>query len=497
MRAYIDAKVRRQSYLFGAAAVSLMLIWVNMVPLHQGATEAATKAWEYLRSWKTYTEYQKTFSSVSNTRAKTRNQVRDLEVQIQEGRKRELSTEETKQLDALRERLKEFQPTATDLRKRYSDATTHRRRLSSKAGSKYDKLLAALDAIKVPFKISEFELPLSYRYAALAWQWFAVLGAAYLLYSRRKVLAFHAQIVRLLKPGSGSILNPATDPPAEAPFWLAPLPTRDGAHVTCDELRRWLRVGGQQTCAMAVCWGVALWFYYYAASTQAAVIIMRSARGGYEVLLSLLWAGAVGAMVCLVIAWFWPFCVEEWSDAPRPLESASRRTVLRLLLVTGIVVPMAMVGVGGIRLPRGPRQPRFRKLKRWTRATWPSGFYLNPKSRILHYLDTRHRIRGLTNRSKGHLVPYSFESEVTMERTPRVNVATFSYAYEAEALRELAAQNLQNAIELLFRAVTQDVAVGRRGHKRSLRLYDLLAGLIVRAGSADKIERLRQLLADD
>jgi hypothetical protein len=95
------------------------------------------------------------------------------------------------------------------------------------------------------------------------------------------------------------------------------------------------------------------------------------------------------------------------------------------------------------------------------------------------------------------LVPYSFESEVTMERTPRVNVATFSYAYEAEALRELAAQNLQNAIELLFRAVTQDVAVGRRGHKRSLRLYDLLAGLIVRAGSADKIERLRQLLADD
>jgi hypothetical protein len=359
MRAHIDAKVRRQSYLFGAAALSLVLIWVNMLPLHEGATEATAKAWEYLRSWKTYADYRKTFINVSKTRENTKTEVYDLEFQRQQLKELspELSTEASNKIEALRERLKEVQPRATDLRERYGNAVTERMRLSSKAGMQYDKLLAALDAIKVPFKISDFELPLSHRYAALAWQWLAVIGAAYMLYSRRKALAFHGHIVRLRKLGPGPFSNSADDPPPEVPFWLAPLPTSDSVHVTRDELRLWLRVERQQTCAMIICWAAILWLYYYAATTQAAVIIMRSARSGYDILLGLLWAGAVSTMLCLVIAWFWPFRVEEWSEAPRLIESASRRRVLRLVLLAGIVAPVATAGIGSLILPWHPRRP--------------------------------------------------------------------------------------------------------------------------------------------
>src|SRR4051812_44130712 len=81
LRGEVDAKVRRQSYLFSAVAVSLLVIWINMLPLHQTATEAASKAWAYLGSWRTYAEYQQELERVAQARVSARNQIHALETQ--------------------------------------------------------------------------------------------------------------------------------------------------------------------------------------------------------------------------------------------------------------------------------------------------------------------------------------------------------------------------------------------------------------------------------
>lgn len=494
-------KLRRQSYIFTIASLSLILFWVNMLPLHHAATEAASKGWTYLRSRREYEQSKETFRRARKTLASTGQEIQSFEenrrmekIQSFEEKRRVENEAPTSEEKAM---LTELMMRNEQNKKSYYNVEEDRRRLSRKAGIAYDKLLAALDAIKVPFKASDFEMPLNYPYAALLWQWLLVGGAAYLLLSRRKALAMYAHILGRAQSHCPSG-NPVEDCLIEAPFWLAPLPTRDGTRIGHHELRFLLGMGGRHTFAIAVCWGAALLLYSYVASTQAAVIIARSVRGGYELFLASVWATAVGAILCLAIAWFWPFRVEEYSKILPVLESSSRRKALVLLLFSGIAAPASLMWIGRLVLPSSSRRPRFlRRVKQWTRATWPRGFYLNPKSLILHYLDARRRIRGLLNHSKPNLVPYSFGSEVTEEPAPRVNVATFSYAYEAEALRELGAQNPLGAINLLFRAVDQDKILGEKGHKRSIRLYDLLAGLIVRFGSTEQMKHFQHLLVAD
>lgn len=500
MRAFIDARVRRQSYIFGAASASLVLIGFSILALHQQASTAAAIAWKYLHSRQRYTAYRTTFDDISNSRDTQRAKISALEAEREQLGRRELSLNpaELDRLNFIKQQLGAFQSSTAELRHNYSAAFRERTSLASKVGSDYDKLSEALEAVKVPFRISDFELPLSYRYAALAWQWLTVAGAAYLLYSRRFAIAFHAHILRVLKLDPAFAPGDVDDPPVEAPFWLAPLPTRDGISVGHADLRGWLRMSRGHTWTILACWVGTLWFFYYAASTQAAVLIVRSVRGGYELFPSLLWSGAVGAMTCIAVLWFWPFRVEEWPQPPGVPEVAPRRKVLRVILAAGFAAPAAAFLAGLTILPWSRRAPRFfHALKLDTPATWPSGFYLNPKSRIVHFLDKTRRFRYLTNRGKTHLVAYSFAPEATPERLPRVNFSTFSYAYEAAALRELQANNWNGAIELLFRAVTQDVAANQLGRKRSLRLYDLLAGLIVRWGGDHEMNRLRHLLLTD
>jgi hypothetical protein len=259
-------------------------------------------------------------------------------------------------------------------------------------------------------------------------------------------------------------------------------------------LGQWLHIGWRETLVMAILWLLVLSASYHAASAQAAMIIMRSPDEGYDVVGAILCATAAAAISCLAIFWFWPISSEEYPDIRKTPGSASRRRFLLLILAGAAAVSGATVRTGYAWLPSRPARPRFRRVKRWVQTTWPSGFYLNPKSQVLHYVDVRGRARGLTNRGKAQLVRYHLAAGNGTGDTPAVRAAIFSPAYEAEAQRMLKANEPRQAMELLFRALAQDAALADAGRQPSVRLYDFLAVVIVHFGNDDDMNRLQKIV---
>jgi hypothetical protein len=140
-----------------------------------------------------------------------------------------------------------------------------------------------------------------------------------------------------------------------------------------------------------------------------------------------------------------------------------------------------------------PSKPYFKKDKKddFTKTTRSTGFYINKKSNIVHYVANDKKIRYAGNRVKQGLQAYTFprldDGWIHDPSQPHVNFMTSSLAFEQQAIMHLNNQNFDAAIQNLFAGVLHDIKNRRSSGtktglkaKTDLRLYDFLAGLSVR-----------------
>lgn len=148
------------------------------------------------------------------------------------------------------------------------------------------------------------------------------------------------------------------------------------------------------------------------------------------------------------------------------------------------------------------RNPRFIKKSRPKPyiTSLSSGFYLNPKSDIAHYIFPNGMIRNVyyINEMRLKSIPIEdFKSLYFNQGLPHLNLSSSSSSFEDAVGRLIREDRIEQALELLRAALIHDVELQRRsGKKPSLRLYDLFAGLSVRYGQLQNLEYLIDLISE-
>lgn len=163
--------------------------------------------------------------------------------------------------------------------------------------------------------------------------------------------------------------------------------------------------------------------------------------------------------------------------------------------------------------PKFRKRPYFRKWKKLRPAPQLApGFYLNPKSQIIHYVPEGKKPHFTAGINASRLQPAdSIEAAVQSlkpnalttdgsrakvfvpARPPRVNKHRSSYSFERAAVSELKQNNVDRACDLLLYAIQYDQLIGTPSP--SFRLYDLLAGVAVRFNKSDCLQRLAAVIA--
>jgi len=237
---------------------------------------------------------------------------------------------------------------------------------------------------------------------------------------------------------------------------------------------------------------------------------------------------------------------ENQSDSGlKPSKAITRRAFLPWLIVGVSGLNASLVSAWGRRYLSKPLPkktgvaPRFRKSGKnlGTAPTLTEGFYLNPKSQVIHYLPEGKKPRFTGKLNANRLQPKdptevaieslntgasTFEiaqpavsispveknaiSKTAISRSgtaapagpPRVNVARASYSFEQAAVSQIKQNNVERGCDLLLYAIQYELRYRAakpflRSHAPSLRLYDLLAGISVRYNKPDYLGRLISL----
>src|SRR5712692_5218687 len=151
--------------------------------------------------------------------------------------------------------------------------------------------------------------------------------------------------------------------------------------------------------------------------------------------------------------------------------------------------------------PRGVRNPRFvhkksvhkkRKVKAVAVSLSP-GFYLNPRSQVIHYVSSNQkiaRVNKINERRLQPLKPFELTRLMGNGSKPRINLSTASHSLEIAALSSLRSKDYGNACQLLVSAIRHDQFFKQATlQPPSLRLYDLLAGGSVRFGQEQHFDQ--------
>lgn len=150
--------------------------------------------------------------------------------------------------------------------------------------------------------------------------------------------------------------------------------------------------------------------------------------------------------------------------------------------------------------PQGRRNPRFVKEKgksAQVSTRLQPGFYVNTRSKVIHYVTKQRTIRQVQRINTNRLKPLAI-SDVTKlllnDSKPRVHLSTASRALEEAALDHFKSNQPETAFELLATAIRHDQILKQQSFERpSLRLYDLFAAKAAQLGDKQKLEELLQL----
>jgi len=154
--------------------------------------------------------------------------------------------------------------------------------------------------------------------------------------------------------------------------------------------------------------------------------------------------------------------------------------------------------------------PRFAKLRKGLASALQlePGFYLNPKSQIIHYLPEGQSFHSTGLIKAARLQPkdptkvaIALPNPATRKPVgqPRVNRARASYSFERAAIAELKQNHIDRGCDLLIYAIQYELGYRAARPFRmfqtapSFRLYDLLAGVSVRFNKMEYLTRLISL----
>lgn len=139
--------------------------------------------------------------------------------------------------------------------------------------------------------------------------------------------------------------------------------------------------------------------------------------------------------------------------------------------------------------PAGVRKPRYRHTMKKTSPVVTKlapGFYLSPKSQVVHYVTADRKIARVSKINEKLLQPLKPIDLVKLpvnNAKPRVHLAVASYSLEQAALSSLQAKDYSTSCQLLAAAIRHDQLLKKkRAESHSLRLYDLLGAVSLRFG---------------
>lgn len=150
------------------------------------------------------------------------------------------------------------------------------------------------------------------------------------------------------------------------------------------------------------------------------------------------------------------------------------------------------------RWPKAPatRNPRYLKdaATSFVATKLKPGFYVNPRSKVVHYVAQDGRIRQVQRINVSRLRPLAIADVSRLllaDTAARVHLTTASRALEEAALDHFKRSQPDVAFQLLATAIRHDQRLKQQSNEMpSLRLYDLYAAKAVQLGDKAKLDAL-------
>lgn len=207
------------------------------------------------------------------------------------------------------------------------------------------------------------------------------------------------------------------------------------------------------------------------------------------------------------------------SAAPRSPKAAGRRTYLTrrnalqysvAAIVGGLVtylisshkeVPEEVQGRRRTAIADNSKNaPRFRKAARrhFGPVNLPTGFHVNKRSKVAHYIDTLNNYRCTGEIVTKNLINYN-DIILDIIKNPNKsfedahpNYSFISYSFEEFALQHIRERQYETACGILLLGILYDLKrIGRAKASPSFRLYDLLAGLSARFELGEYLQQMQ------
>jgi len=372
-----------------------------------------------------------------------------------------------------------------------------------------------------PWKLFGFDLPVPVYYSALVWTLLFLVLLAYLIFIRRRHFFLVGRALRILRSDAGYSSDDLSDLSPGLPWWLVPVPGRDGAVIRSSDLiaaagwqASYRRLHALQVCAFVALVALQLftgWVSWRVVSTLAA-----QAKAEQFVLLELTLVVQVLTLACLY-EWMRPTRVSDQLSHQESPNGWNRRNVFSVGIATAFAVvvhPTANVvaSYAADVQPTRRGNPRFRRDRRRANsapATYAKDGLLNQRTGTLHYVKSGTRqhtcLTGIAPDHVARMKAVEFVATL-MAPSPRppveADVATSLESSDAARDRRLqpiaappihvhsgcAVWAVEHAVEdLLHGGSTERPAQAAellvraiRGDRQNLRLYDRLAVLTLK-----------------
>jgi hypothetical protein len=396
-------------------------------------------------------------------------------------------------------------------------------RSRAKAGldTAQSELAESLKKTVVPFKVPGFEaFTVPAKQAALVFNMLFFGVMLYLMAARTESQVLWARGTRLAREANGSLTRP--DLVLLMPWWTAPLPARKGADVPPSEILALSGWGGRHrvyafsmALALAALCAVQLRVCHISLLGAYAFSGLEQHKGAY-------WGAAASVIITTLtfacaIVWLMPKRVpDRLFDEPPPDET--RRSALTFIAATfGFAVIAAGTAVNYSRLLyQTPRRPRFRRTKRAPEAfiDLPAGFYVNQRSKAIHYMaagvSPRAAVAGMqpgkptapaskvlglraapSRQPKArNFIPAAGLVDMGKKGDGGFSSSSRSYVVETAAKDLYAAGRAEEALELLQGQIHNDLT----SKKPAMHLYYLLARYSIKVDGGKQLQTMLDML---
>lgn len=362
----------------------------------------------------------------------------------------------------------------------------------------------------ITIKFLGFEIKTLKEYSFVIWCVILIALLWYIYHLRKTILSLYSKAFRIQKEEDGFLRTDPCEIIVNTPWWLAPLPIKDGKCVLNNEFSKavgWQRRGlfsrNLILLALIFIFSIHLRVVYIGFD---AIPYLTGIALNSSILLGIL---IFSTVISSVIFYFWIFSLPVPDRFP---EESDKITFERREIIKSIVVGASIITIDTILIMlqrfnlmatikdkknelrkqiKYLERPRYRKRKpKYVNIEQETGFYLNKKSNVVHYVSGDGHLRGY-GLKKENLIKIENEYFINnVKPMHKPKLSTVSFAFENTALTFLPDDPI-SACRCLFKACQYDLKykIWSTGEP-SIRLYDLLAGISIRFPSCNKYKRM-------